>query len=753
MAATDAKPVPQYAKPYQHNFAIRKNDGSLITTWEDMDSNVSKDNNNYAVCDNEATEIQTSGTGYLLLSADEMTASVVVVKVTVTNTDALPYVVTLYPEKAGDIRDAGLLLQTNVDGSDIGNGNPVTLEGGAGNDDAYNNQMFTIYHTNGHVSVRNVTDWDGTDKEITLDEAIEYYASGDLVLITSSGKADAADIVDGVFDEAAAGHTAAGSFGKAISDTLADTNELQTDWADGGRLDLLLDDVPTINTDAWYVSKTGNDGNGGHSWTDAKLTVAATVGTATAGDTIEIGPGEYDEAVDASAKASLMFRGCGLGTHITNAGTPLTIGDYTIVENMRLTNSGATSSKYGLGCGSTTGSRIRDCYISGKYDGLNGWLAADLIIERCIIHGIFDAVNLYAAPNWIMNDCILETDCTWTAGATNDRALITGESAGIANRCMFIAKRNDTTAYETYAVYLAGGGGDLGDYIFNDCLYYVVQDNAGGTGLVAGIGNDHADNSVSINGGTVFTKQDGSGADYSLDAIASALTTVSPATYYDEAKTNGTITKVAAETDAASRTASKATGFSTHDAAAVKTALEADGSKLDHIWETTEDDGGTRRFSENSLETAPSGTGSTPAALWAYASRTLTGSGTVTVTSAVSDDNDIEIVQYDDYLTAYSRQLSWTNSGGDWMGGDLTDATVAFTATEKDGTAIITKAGAVVTATGTQAVSVDLTAAETALFTKPGKQYMYQLLITKATYRETEITGDITVTITNNEPA
>jgi len=37
----------------------------------------------------------------------------------------------------------------------------------------------------------------------------------------------------------------------------------------------------------------------------------------------------------------------------------------------------------------------------------------------------------------------------------------------------------------------------------------------------------------------------------------------------------------------------------------IKAALEADGSKLDHLWETTEDDGGVRRFTENALEQAP----------------------------------------------------------------------------------------------------------------------------------------------------
>ncbi|KKM25427.1 hypothetical protein LCGC14_1595060, partial [marine sediment metagenome] len=44
---------------------------------------------------------------------------------------------------------------------------------------------------------------------------------------------------------------------------------------------------------------------------------------------------------------------------------------------------------------------------------------------------------------------------------------------------------------------------------------------------------------------------------------------------------------------------------STHNAAAVKTAIEADGSKIDHIWETTEDNAGTRRFSAAGLAQAP----------------------------------------------------------------------------------------------------------------------------------------------------
>ncbi len=41
-------------------------------------------------------------------------------------------------------------------------------------------------------------------------------------------------------------------------------------------------------------------------------------------------------------------------------------------------------------------------------------------------------------------------------------------------------------------------------------------------------------------------------------------------------------------------------------AADVVTAMETNGSKLDHLWETTEDDGGVRRFTQNALEQGPS---------------------------------------------------------------------------------------------------------------------------------------------------
>lgn len=50
-------------------------------------------------------------------------------------------------------------------------------------------------------------------------------------------------------------------------------------------------------------------------------------------------------------------------------------------------------------------------------------------------------------------------------------------------------------------------------------------------------------------------------------------------------------------------------------AAAIKSALEANGSKIDHLWELTEDDDGVRRLTANALEQAPTGMGGSGSAV------------------------------------------------------------------------------------------------------------------------------------------
>lgn len=114
MAASDAMPVPKKNVAYRHYFALRKADGTLATGWAGADSEVSKDGGTFTDCTNEATEIGSTGVGYIDLTSAEMNADCVILKSTFTTTDALPFVVALFPEEAGDIRTN----TTQIEGSD-----------------------------------------------------------------------------------------------------------------------------------------------------------------------------------------------------------------------------------------------------------------------------------------------------------------------------------------------------------------------------------------------------------------------------------------------------------------------------------------------------------------------------------------------------------------------------------------------------------------------------------------------------------
>ena len=89
---------------------------------------------------------------------------------------------------------------------------------------------------------------------------------------------------------------------------------------------------------------------------------------------------------------------------------------------------------------------------------------------------------------------------------------------------------------------------------------------------------------------------------------------------------------------------------------AIKTAMEADGSKLDHLWETTEDDAGVRRFTANALEEAPSGTGTTPQLVWEYGTRTLTAGTNLNDPSAAT----IADAVWDEVLTGNTHNTATT---------------------------------------------------------------------------------------------
>ena len=94
-------------------------------------------------------------------------------------------------------------------------------------------------------------------------------------------------IRDGILNRVLAGnHDTAGSVGKALQDTLADTNELQTDWANGGRLDQILDSADLWSKRAAVLTTGTLTGAGTNTevYTISALGITATCTTDTSGN-------------------------------------------------------------------------------------------------------------------------------------------------------------------------------------------------------------------------------------------------------------------------------------------------------------------------------------------------------------------------------------------------------------------------------------------------------------------------------------
>lgn len=240
MAASDAVPVPRKNVAYRFYFAIRKpSDSTLITSWAGQDSEVSLDGAAYSDCTNEATEIGTSGTGYIDLTASEMNADCVILKVTVTNTGAVPLVFVLYPEESGDYRSN----VTQISGDATAADNAEAFFDGTGYAGT-NNVIPTVTTLTNLPAI--TAGW-LTATGIAADAITAAKLAADVTTELQSGLATAAALatVDTVVDTILAAtediDTRTTGMETTVNNIVADTNELQTDWANGGRLDVILD--------------------------------------------------------------------------------------------------------------------------------------------------------------------------------------------------------------------------------------------------------------------------------------------------------------------------------------------------------------------------------------------------------------------------------------------------------------------------------------------------------------------------------
>lgn len=116
-----------------------------------------------------------------------------------------------------------------------------TLTAGSEDNDAYNGgvAIITDQSTSTQKSFVSISDYVGSTKTVTLSQAPAFtIATGDTIdIIAAASDAPTAAAIRAEID----------SNSTQLAAIVADTNELQTDWADGGRLDLILDATATAS--------------------------------------------------------------------------------------------------------------------------------------------------------------------------------------------------------------------------------------------------------------------------------------------------------------------------------------------------------------------------------------------------------------------------------------------------------------------------------------------------------------------------
>lgn len=176
-----------------------------------------------------------------------------------------------------------------------------------------------------------------------------------------------------------------------------------------------------------FVCKDGNDANGGTSYADAKLTIASAITAASSGDTIQIGPGVYNEAVNVTAK-TLTFQGDGyvifdgggtLGTGFlaNNANIVVTVND--IIVRGFTTGMSATASSTVAPVLVANRCRVHNCTTGLQLNSTgtsNGAVTATNVLVHNCTTGATSTGN--SNSGMTLSRCTI-ADCTTGAAKTN----------------------------------------------------------------------------------------------------------------------------------------------------------------------------------------------------------------------------------------------------------------------------------------------------------------------------------------------
>jgi hypothetical protein len=346
------------------------------------------------------------------------------------------------------------------------------------------------------------------------------------------------------------GNNASGDINDGGTTSVIKNNEDVPSVAEFNARTLIAADYASPARVVRYVDANASDDTGdGLTWATAKKTIGATIAAispADAGDKIDIGPGTYSEAVDASGNVNLLISGAGQSTTISATDdAALRVGSGTVVRDLRAVSTGTTS--IALAAESTEDVVAERCFLSAQTDAYIG--SCDRLTFRdCYIFCTNDTLNLSGCDNVLAENCVIETSSATATSAASHAiwVLTSGRTSFRFVGCKIEAKRTANTNEHTIAVAVEGTSQSHIDLI--DCTITAYNtDTSSGSGDVIGIGGATGDGTagdVHVRNSHITAHTGGAGDAYALSQGSFTLA-VDAATLYSPSATAGTITRLA----------------------------------------------------------------------------------------------------------------------------------------------------------------------------------------------------------------